>query len=113
LEQHAEQAEPLPPAGEKLMGIRISAFACVPSFAQALVRDLRVRWALEEAGLDYEERSLRPGDNTNAAYLRLQPFGQIPIYEEENLTLFESGAIVLHIAERCEKLLFLVDGPFP
>jgi glutathione S-transferase len=87
------------------MGVRISAFAWVPSFAQGLVRDLRVRWAIEEAGLDYEERSLRLGDNTNAAYLRLQPFGQVPIYEEENLTLFESGAIVLHIAERCEKLL--------
>jgi len=87
------------------MGIRISAFAWVPSFAQGLVRDLRVRWALEEAGLNYEERLLRLGDNTNASYLRLQPFGQIPAYEEGNLILFESGAIVLHIAERCEKLL--------
>lgn len=87
------------------MGIRISAFAWVPPSAQGLVRDLRVRWALEEAGLDYEERLIRLGDNTNTAYLHLQPFGQIPAYEDENLTLFESGAIVLHIAERCEKLL--------
>jgi glutathione S-transferase len=87
------------------MGIRISAFAWVPPFAQGLVRDLRVRWALEEAGLDYEERLLRLGDNASAAYLHLQPFGQVPAYEEEDLKLFESGAIVLHIAERCEKLL--------
>jgi glutathione S-transferase len=87
------------------MGIRISAFSWVPPFAQGLVRDLRVRWALEEAGLDYEERLLRMGDNTSEAYLRLQPFGQVPAYEENDLTLFESGAIVLHIAERCEALL--------
>ena len=87
------------------MGIRISAFSWVPPFAQGLVRDLRVRWALEEAGLDYEERLLRLGDNTSEAYLRLQPFGQVPAYEENDLTLFESGAIVLHIAERCEVLL--------
>jgi glutathione S-transferase len=87
------------------MGIRISAFSWVPSFAQGLVRDLRVRWALEEAGLDYEERLLRLGDNTSEAYLRLQPFGQVPAYEENDLTLFESGAIVLHIAERSEVLL--------
>jgi glutathione S-transferase len=87
------------------MGIRVSAFAWVPPIAQGLVRDLRVRWALEEAGLDYEERLLGPGDNASAAYLHLQPFGQVPAYEEEDLKLFESGAIVLHIAERCEGLL--------
>lgn len=87
------------------MGIRISAFAWVPPVAQGLVRDLRVRWALEEAGLDYEERLLQLGDNASAAYLHLQPFGQVPAYEEEDLKLFESGAIVLHIAERCEGLL--------
>jgi glutathione S-transferase len=87
------------------MGIRISAFAWVPPVAQGLVRDLRVRWALEEAGLDYEERLLRLGDNGSADYLHLQPFGQVPAYEDEDLKLFESGAIVLHIAERCEGLL--------
>ncbi len=87
------------------MGIRISAFSWVPPFAQGLVRDLRVRWALEEAGLDYEERLLRMGDNTSETYLCLQPFGQVPVYEENDLILFESGAIVLHIAERCEVLL--------
>ncbi len=87
------------------MGIRISAFSWAPPFAQGLVRDLRVRWALEEAGLDYEERLLRMGDHISETYHRLQPFGQVPAYEENDLTLFESGAIVLHIAERCEALL--------
>jgi glutathione S-transferase len=88
-----------------MMGIQISAFSWVPPFAQGLVRDLRVRWALEEAGLNYEERLLGMGDNASEAYLRLQPFGQVPAYQEDDLTLFESGAIVLHIAERSETLL--------
>ncbi|UCI07198.1 glutathione S-transferase family protein [Mesorhizobium sp. B1-1-8] len=87
------------------MSIRISAFAWVPPVAQGLVRDLRVRWALEEAGLGYEERRLKLGDNAAPEYLALQPFGQIPAYEEDGLALFESGSIVLHIAERCETLL--------
>jgi glutathione S-transferase len=87
------------------MSIEISAFAWVPPFAQGLVRDLRVRWALEEAGLHYLERQVKLGENTAPDHLALQPFGQIPAYEEEGLTLFESGAIVLHIAERCEVLL--------
>jgi glutathione S-transferase len=88
-----------------MMSIQISAFSWVPPFAQGLVRDLRVRWALEEAGLNYEERLLGMGDNASEAYLRLQPFGQVPAYQEGDLTLFESGAIVLHIAERSETLL--------
>jgi len=87
------------------MTIEVSAFAWVPPFAQGLVRDLRVRWALEEAGLPYEERPVKLGENTAPDYLALQPFGQIPAYREDGLTLFESGAIVLHIAERCEVLL--------
>lgn len=87
------------------MSIRITAFAWVPPVAQGLVRDLRVRWALEEAGLSYEERLLRLGENTSAEHVRLQPFGQVPTFEEDGLILFESGAIVLHIAERCERLL--------
>jgi glutathione S-transferase len=87
------------------MSVQISAFAWVPPFAQGLVRDLRVRWALEEAGLNYVERQVKLGENTALDYLALQPFGQIPAYEEEGLTLFESGAIVLHIAERCATLL--------
>jgi glutathione S-transferase len=86
-------------------GIRVSAFRWVPPFARGLVRDLRVRWALEEAGLAYDERILGPDDRASAEYRRLQPFGQVPVYEENGLVLFESGAIVLHVAERCEALL--------
>lgn len=85
--------------------IRVSAFKWVPPFAQGLVRDLRVRWALEEAGLDYEPVLLADGEKETAAYRAWQPFGQVPAYEEEGLQLFESGAIVLHIAERSEALL--------
>ena len=85
--------------------IRISAFAWVPPFAAGLVRDLRVRWALEEAGLDYETRLLRQGEQESSDYLRLQPFGQVPAFEEDGLALFESGAIVLHLGERSEALL--------
>jgi glutathione S-transferase len=87
------------------MSIQVSAFAWVPPFAQGLVRDLRVRWALEEAGIPYVERQVKLGENTSLDYLALQPFGQIPAYEEDGLALFESGAIVLRIAERCETLL--------
>jgi glutathione S-transferase len=85
--------------------IRISAFKWVPEFAQGQVRDLRARWALEEAGLNYETRLLRQGDQDKPEYRALQPFGQVPILEEDGLVLFESGAIVLHIGERSETLL--------
>jgi glutathione S-transferase len=85
--------------------IRVSAFRWVPPFAQGLVRDLRVRWALEEAGLPYEEMLIGPEDQKSESYRRMQPFGQVPAYEEDGLVLFESGAIVLHIAERSEALL--------
>src|SRR5665213_1455837 len=85
--------------------IKVSAFRWVPSFAQGLVRDLRVRWALEEAGVAYEARLIGREDQASDAYRRLQPFGQVPAYEEDGLALFESGAIVLHIAERSDALL--------
>lgn len=85
--------------------ITISAFKWVPDFAQGQVRDLRVRWALEEAGLPYRTRLLGQGDQDKADYRALQPFGQVPILEEEGFALFESGAIVLHIGERSEALL--------
>lgn len=85
--------------------IRVSAFRWVPPFAQGLVRDFRVRWALEEAGLTYEERLIGPEDQATESYRGLQPFGQVPAYEEEGLTMFESGAIVLHIAERSDALM--------
>jgi glutathione S-transferase len=85
--------------------ITISAFRWVPDFAQGQVRDLRARWALEEAGLPYRTRLLDQGDQDRADYRALQPFGQVPIFEEDGFVLFESGAIVLHIGERCEALL--------
>ena len=85
--------------------ITISAFRWVPPFARGQVRDLRVRWALEEAGLPYEARLLEQGDQDKPEYRQLQPFGQVPIFEEDGFALFESGAIVLHIGERCEALL--------
>ena len=85
--------------------ITISAFRWVPDFAQGQVRDLRVRWALEEAGLPYHARLLEQGDQDKPDYRALQPFGQVPILEEDGFVLFETGAIVLHIGERCEALL--------
>jgi glutathione S-transferase len=85
--------------------ITISAFHWVPDFARGQVRDLRVRWALEEAGLPYETRLLEQGDQDAPDYRDLQPFGQVPIFEEDGFVLFESGAIVLHIGERSETLL--------
>lgn len=84
--------------------ITVTAFPWVPPFAQGLVRDLRVRWALEEAGLPYEARLLGEGENDSAAYRAVQPWGQVPVMEEDGLTLFESGAILIHLAERSEAL---------
>jgi glutathione S-transferase len=69
------------------------------------VRDLRARWALEEAGLRYRTRLLEQGDQDKPDYRALQPFGQVPIFEEDGFVLFETGAIVLHIGERSEALL--------
>lgn len=86
--------------------ITISAFQWVPDFAQGQVRDLRVRWALEEAGLPYTTRLVTLGAEQNsAAYRAMQPFGQVPYFEEDGFSLFETGAIVLHISERSEALL--------
>lgn len=85
--------------------ITISAFQWVPDFAQGQVRDLRARWALEEAGLPYRSRLLAMGDQNKPEYRALQPFGQVPIFEEDGFVLFESGAIVLHIGDRSEALL--------
>ena len=85
--------------------IRVSAFRWVPPFAQGHVRDFRVRWALEEAGLAYEAKLIGPEDQVSESYRALQPFGQVPAYEEDGLVLFESGAIVRYIAERSERLM--------
>lgn len=85
--------------------ITVTAFRSLPPFVQGLVRDLRVRWALEEAGLRYAVKLLADGEKDGAEYRAWQPFGQVPAYEENGLKLFESGAIVLRIAERTENLL--------
>lgn len=85
--------------------ITISAFKSAPPFARGLVRDLRVRWALEEAGLPYDAMLLGFGEQKSDAYRALQPFGQVPMFEEDGLRLFESGSILLHIGERSDVLL--------
>ena len=85
--------------------ITISAFKWVPEFAHGQVRDLRARWALEEAGIPYKTHLLELGDQDKPDYRALQPFGQVPILQDGDFTLFESGAIVLHIGERSETLL--------
>ena len=83
----------------------ITAFGRSPDRGRGLARDMGVRWALEEVGQPYEVRLLSFGEMKESAHLALHPFGQIPTYEEGDLTLFESGAIVLHIAERHAGLL--------
>ena len=78
----------------------ITAFEWVPPPARGQVRDLRVRWALEEVGQPYDVDLLGLGEHKQSAHRQRQPFGQVPTYEDEEVTLFESGAIVLRIAER-------------
>ena len=85
--------------------ITITAFKWVPPLAQGLVRDLRVRWALEETGLPYTVRLIDSAVQKTPDYRALQPFGQVPALIEDNLTLFESGSILLHIGEKSEVLL--------
>jgi glutathione S-transferase len=83
----------------------ITAFEQSPDRGQGLARDMRVRWALEEAGQPYEVRLVSFHAMKESAHLALHPFGQIPTYEEGDLVLFESGAIVFHIAQRYAGLL--------
>ena len=83
----------------------ITAFAQSPDRGRGLARDMRVRWALEEVGQPYEVRLLSFTEMKESPHRRLHPFGQIPTYEEGDLALFESGAIVFHIAERHAGLL--------
>ena len=92
--------------------ITITAFKWVPPFAQGLVRDLRARWALNEIGEPYEVRLLGMGEHKQPAHLAHQPFGQVPTYEEDGLSLFESGAMVLHIAGKKPGVL-LPENPAP
>ena len=88
---------PIPPT--------ITAFERSPDGGKGLARDMRVRWALEEVGQAYEVRLVSFGAMKEPAHRALHPFGQIPTYEEGDLALFESGAIVFHLAQRHEGLL--------
>lgn len=83
--------------------IEVTAFSWVPERAQGLVKDLRVRWALEEAGLDYRVRLI--GGERPAGYRLDQPFEQVPCFRDGTVRIFESGAIVQYIGERAEALL--------
>ena len=88
-----------------MKNLQLSAFRWVPPFAQGLVRDLRVRWAVEEAGRDYEAKLIGFEDQKSSAYRQMQPFGQVPAINEDGLVLFESGAIVMHIADQSGALM--------
>jgi glutathione S-transferase len=92
------------------MTIIITAFQRSPDGGKGLARDTRVRWALEEVGQPYEVRLVSFEALKELAHLAIQPFGQIPTYEQGDLALFETGAIVLHIAERHAGLLPKVGG---
>ena len=85
--------------------VQVSVLRWAPPIVHGLVRDLRVRWALEEAGWPYREHVVSREDQASASYRELQPFGQVPAFRTEELTLFESGAIVHHIAERSPALM--------
>jgi glutathione S-transferase len=87
------------------MSPTITAFERSPDRGRGLARDMRVRWALEEVGQPYDVRLLSFSAMKEPAHLALHPFGQIPTYEDGDLVLFESGAIVFHIAERHAGLL--------
>ncbi|MBU1347771.1 MAG: glutathione S-transferase family protein [Alphaproteobacteria bacterium] len=84
---------------------RVTAFAWVPSFAQGSVRDIRVRWALEEAGIPYGDHLIGPDDQVSPDFRALQPFGQVPVYRDDKVQMFESGAIVLYIAQTSDALM--------
>jgi glutathione S-transferase len=85
--------------------LTLTTFRSVPEFAIGYVRDLRVRWALEEAGLPYTVRALEFQEAATPAYRRQQPFSQIPVLQDDGLTLFETGAILLHLGERSPALM--------
>ena len=85
--------------------IEITAFRSVPDYAQGLVRDLRIRWALEEIGRPYRVRLLEATKPRPAEYFCEQPWGQVPIYKDHEVQLFESGAILVHLGLKDERLL--------
>lgn len=82
----------------------IVAFKWVPDFARGFVRDLRLRWALEEAGIPYEVELIDGETQKSDLYLKWQPFGQVPAFRDGEVELFESGAIILHIATTSKAL---------
>jgi glutathione S-transferase len=82
----------------------VTAYRWVPDFAWGFVRDLRIRWALEEAGLPYEIVLMDFETVKSPEHRRWQPFGQVPAYRDDEVEMFESGAIVLHLAEESEAL---------
>ena len=86
------------------MTIELTAFKTVPDFAKGFVKDLRVRWALEEAGLSYTERLIDHEEKATPAYRRRQPFAQVPAYKDDDVELFETGAILLYLAKTSEAL---------
>lgn len=86
--------------------IEITAYKAVPEFAKGHIKDVRLRWALEEIGLPYRTRLIGGiFEEKPKSYLADQPFGQVPVYKEDGITLFESGAILIHIGEKSEALL--------
>ena len=85
--------------------IEITAYRWVPDFAQGLVRDLRIRWALEEIARPYRVRLLDATKPRPPEYFCEQPFGQVPIYKDREVELFESGAILIHLGMQDERLL--------
>jgi glutathione S-transferase len=104
--QAARRARTLAPdLRSRPMTITITAFERSPDGGKGLARDTRARWALEEAGQAYDVRLVSFAAMKQPAHMRLHPFGQIPTYEEGDLVLFETGAIVLHIAQRHPGLL--------
>lgn len=86
--------------------IEITAYSWVPEMGRGRVKDMRVRWALEEIGMPYRTRLVGgAGGEKSPDHMADQPFGQVPVYKENGLTLFESGAILIHIGEKDERLL--------
>ncbi|HXA24505.1 MAG TPA: glutathione S-transferase N-terminal domain-containing protein [Acetobacteraceae bacterium] len=87
----------------------ITTFGWVPEFARGFVRDLRPRWAFEEVGQPYKVDLI--ADSKTPEHRRVQPFGQVPTYRDDEVAIFESGAIVLRIAERAGKLIPVDSAP--
>ena len=100
----AKHQSPTPCLDLKLGDLILTTFDWVPELPRGFVRDLRVRWALEEAGLPYRVESV-PFKDRNDEHFTHQPFGQVPWLTDGNISIFESGAILLHLGERSEALM--------